>query len=110
MAEILTVNDVLDGHVVLHWSVHGPDLSERLRAEPSGGWSGGVVHDSAPGLPDSLAGDHGEWIGTRFRRSIKAFAEADRVPVVRFGKGDRKLEVMRPHIATQPGTRRCVGS
>ena len=40
--------------------VSGPDLSERLCAEPAGGWAGGVVYDRASGLPDPVAGDHGE--------------------------------------------------
>ena len=37
-----------------------------------------------------------EKIGTRFRRAVTAFADAERIPIVRFNKGDRKLEVMRP--------------
>ncbi len=33
-----------------------------------------------------------EKIGTRFRRSVEDFAKANDVPLVRFGKGDRKIE------------------
>jgi len=47
-----------------------------------------------------------EKIGTRFRGSVKAFAEADHIPVVRFGKGDRKQEVMRPYLQRQAATGR----
>jgi len=39
-----------------------------------------------------------ERIGTAFRRAVARFAEVNRIPVVRFGKGDRKLDVMRRHI------------
>jgi len=45
-----------------------------------------------------------EKIGTRFRRGVKAFSDAHRVPVVRFGKEDRKQEVMRPYLARRAAT------
>ena len=47
-----------------------------------------------------------ERIGTAFRRSVSAFAEAEHVPVVRFGKADRKIDVMRRHVAAQAATGR----
>ncbi len=47
-----------------------------------------------------------EKIGTAFRRAVKRFADADHIPVVRFGKGDRKMEVMRPLPAGRPRTGR----
>lgn len=42
-----------------------------------------------------------EKIGTRFRRDVDAFARANDIPVIRFGKGDRKVEVMRPYLRAQ---------
>lgn len=42
-----------------------------------------------------------EKIGTRFRRDVDAFASANDIPMVRFGKGDRKAEVMRPYLRAQ---------
>jgi hypothetical protein len=36
--------------------------------------------------------------GLRFRRAVENYAQANGIPWVRFGKGDRKLEVMRPHL------------
>jgi hypothetical protein len=36
-----------------------------------------------------------ERIGTAFRRSVSVFAEDEHVPVVHFGKDDRKVDVMR---------------
>jgi hypothetical protein len=37
-----------------------------------------------------------EQIGARFRREVAAFAKAGQIPVVRFEKDDRKVEVMHP--------------
>ena len=37
-----------------------------------------------------------EKIGTAFRRAVASFAEDNRIPVVRFGKDDRKIDRMRP--------------
>src|SRR5260370_23536416 len=47
-----------------------------------------------------------EKMGTSFRRSVASFAEAGHIPVVRFGKGDRKIEVMRRHVDAQAATGR----
>ena len=43
-----------------------------------------------------------EKIGTAFRRAVGRFAEQDHIPVVRFAKADRKIDVMRPYLAA-PG-------
>jgi hypothetical protein len=45
-----------------------------------------------------------EKIGTRFRRSVEDFTKANDVPLVRFAKGDRKIEVMRPYVQRQEAT------
>ena len=45
-----------------------------------------------------------EKIGTRFRRGVRDFAEAHQVPVVKFGKGERKQEVMRAYLVRQAGS------
>jgi hypothetical protein len=39
-----------------------------------------------------------EKIGLRFRKQVAEYAEANDIPVIRFAKGERKLEVMRPHL------------
>jgi hypothetical protein len=39
-----------------------------------------------------------ERIGLRFRKAVVEFARDNDIPVVRFAKGQRKLEVMRPHL------------
>ena len=46
-----------------------------------------------------------EKIGTAFRRAVRSFAEDNRIPVVRFGKNDRKIDVMRPYLARQESDR-----
>jgi hypothetical protein len=42
-----------------------------------------------------------EKIGTAFRRGVRAFAEAHQIPIVQFGKDDRKQDVMRPYLLCQ---------
>ena len=46
-----------------------------------------------------------EKIGTAFRGSVDRFAPDEHIPVVRFKKDDRKIEVevMRSHLARQEG-------
>ena len=105
MAEALTVNDLLDGHVALDL-----ECMDRIYLNgyvPSLQVGGQVVsfmtrHLGCPVPSPAIM----EKIGTRFRRSVKAFADADHIPVVRFKRGDRKLEVMRRHIVAQAKTGR----
>jgi hypothetical protein len=47
-----------------------------------------------------------EQIGTRFRRSVESCASSNGIPWVWFGKDDRKIAVMQPHIAAQAATGR----
>jgi hypothetical protein len=47
-----------------------------------------------------------ERIGTSFRRAVNAFGQDNHIPVVRFGKDDRKIDVMRPYVAAQARTGR----
>ncbi len=44
-----------------------------------------------------------EKIGTRFRRAVGTFAEAIHIPVVRFAKDDRKMDVMHRYVQAQAG-------
>jgi hypothetical protein len=105
VAETLTVNDVLDGHVLLdlecldriYLNGYVPDLQV----------GGQVVSFMTQhlGLPVPSPAIM-EKIGARFRRSVKAFTESDHIPIVRFGKADRKLDVMKRHLAAQARTGR----
>jgi hypothetical protein len=46
-------------------------------------------------------------IGTGFRAAVDRFAADNHIPVVRFGKDDRTVDVMRPYLARQARTGRC---
>ena len=39
-----------------------------------------------------------EKIGTKFRRSVRSFAEANDIPIIKFAKDDCKVEVMRRYL------------
>jgi hypothetical protein len=45
-----------------------------------------------------------EHIGTRFRKAVESYADANEIPWVKFGKDDRKISVMQPHIEAQAAT------
>ncbi len=45
-------------------------------------------------------------IGQRFRHAVDTYAQANRIPVVRFGQGQRKVEVMRPLMRQAAATGR----
>jgi hypothetical protein len=47
-------------------------------------------------------------IGDQFRRSVRSFADANSVPMIKFGKGDRKIEKMKPHLARREATGRSA--
>ncbi len=44
--------------------------------------------------------------GHAFRTAVHRFAADNKIPVVRFGTHDRKIEVMRPYLAGQARTGR----
>ena len=48
-----------------------------------------------------------EQIGDRFRRAVTKFAAGGDIPVVRFGKDDRKIDVMRPYQDRLAAAGRC---
>ncbi len=94
---VVTVNDIFDGHV-------GLDLEcfDRIYLN---GW---VPTLQVPGrVVGFLTQDLGfpipspailERIGLWFRKAVTEFAAEGDIPVIRFAKGDRKVEVMRPHL------------
>jgi hypothetical protein len=94
---VVTVNDILDGHV-------GLDLEcfDRIYLN---GWvpnlqvSGQVVnfltHHLGFPIPSPAIL---EKIGLRFRKAVTEFARDNDIEVIRFVKGERKLDVMRPHL------------
>jgi hypothetical protein len=102
---VVTVNDVLDGHVTLdiecldriYLNAYVPILqtSAQVVAFLSG-------HLGFP-FPSPVLFRQ---LGERFRKAVASFAEANDIPWVRFGKGEAKLEAMAPHLARQACTGR----
>jgi hypothetical protein len=45
-------------------------------------------------------------IGDGFRRAVRSFADSNQIPVIKFGKGERKIEKMKPFLARQEATGR----
>ncbi len=104
-ARVVTVNDVLEGHVALdlqcldriYLNAYVPKLqsSAQVVAFLSG-------HLGYPFPSPALFNQ----IGQRFRRAVASFAETNDIPWVKFGKDDvgGKLELMRPHLVRQAAT------
>jgi hypothetical protein len=100
---VVTVNDVLDGHVALdiecldriYLNAYVPTLQTSAQVAAFLTRHLGFPFPS-PALFKQL--------GDRFRRSVRAFADAGDIPWVSFDKHDNKLEVMRPHLARQAAT------
>jgi hypothetical protein len=107
MGETMTVNELLEGHVGLdvecldriYLNGYVPNLQVAGQV-----CSFMMAHLKQPIPSPAIM----EKIGTRFRRGVRDFAEAHQVPVVKFGKEDRKQEVMRPYLAARAKTG-CAG-
>ena len=100
-AATVTVTDLLDGHVAL--DIECLDRVYLNGYVPNLQVAGQVVsfmtrhlgcHIPSPAIMEK--------IGTRFRRDVKAFAEANQIAMVRFRKGDRKIEVCGPTSTPMP--------
>jgi hypothetical protein len=105
MTHIVTAGELLDGHSVL--DIECLDRIYLNAYVPTLQSSGQVVafmtqHLGMPIPSPALM----EKIGTRFRRSVESFASSNGIPWVRFGKGDRKIDVMQPYLAAQAATGR----
>src|SRR5712664_4147306 len=102
---VVTVNNVLDGHVVL--DIECLDRVYLNAYVPILQSSGQVVafmtqHLGMPIPSPALM----EKISTRFRRGVESFASANGIAWVRFAKADRKLEVMQEYLNRQAATGR----
>src|SRR5258708_39677161 len=111
---VVTISEVLAGHAVL--DVECLDRVYLNAYVPVLQSSGQVVafmtqHLGLP-IPSPAIFDK---IGQKFRRAVASFAEANDIPWVHFGKGDRKAEVMAPYLrraaapAPGPGARAGLG-
>ena len=106
MAATVTINDVLDGHVAL--DIECLDRIYLNGYVPTLQTGGAVVSFLTAHLDYEIPSPAiFEKIGTAFRRAVASFAEANHIPVVRFGKDDRKIDVMRPYLARQAATGRA---
>ena len=96
-ARVVTVDEVLSGHVVL--DIECLDRIYLNAYVPILQSSGQVVAfmtqylDMPIPSPALL-----EKISQRFRRSVESFAEANGIPWVRFAKDDRKADAMAPYL------------
>ena len=102
---IVTVNEVLGGHVVL--DIECLDRVYLNAYVPILQSSGQVVafmtqHLGMPIPSPTLM----EKISTRFRRAVESFASANGIAWVRFGKDDRKIDMMTPYLDQQAATGR----
>jgi hypothetical protein len=103
VARVVTVNDVLDGHVALdiecldriYLNAYVPILqtSSQVVAFLSG-------HLGFPFPSPALF----RQLGDRFRKAVLSFSDANDIPWIRFEKDQAKLEVMEPHLARQAAT------
>jgi hypothetical protein len=105
MAGVVTVGELIDGHARL--DVQCMDRIYLNGYVPNLQVAGQVVsfmtHHLGYPIPSPALM---EKIGTRFRTSVKVFADSLGVPVVHFAKDDRKIDLMRPLMAAQAETGR----
>jgi hypothetical protein len=102
-AQVVTVDDVLDGHVAL--DIQCLDRIYLNAYIPRLQTSAQVVaflsrHLGYPFPSPALFNQ----IGQRFRRAVAGYAEANDIAWVQFGKDDDKLAVMRAHLDRQAAT------
>jgi hypothetical protein len=105
MARTVTVSELLDGHVAL--DVECLDrvyLNGYVPALQASGQVFAFLHDHLD-MPIASPAVF-ERIGARFRQAVARFAEDNDIPVVKFKKGTRKIDVMRPRLARAAGAGR----
>ena len=98
MSDVVTVPELLDGHAVL--DIECLDriyLNGYVPLLQVGGQVFTFLHDHR-GMPIASPAVF-EQIGTRFGQAVARFAEMNDIPVVKFRKGTRKIDVMRPLLA-----------
>jgi hypothetical protein len=97
---VATVNDMLDGHSVLE--IECLDRLYLAGYVPRLQTGGQVVYFMKEHLGSPIPSPAIlEKLGSRFRVAVTSFAEANAIPVVRFGRVERKIDVMRPYLERQ---------
>src|ERR1700684_2303091 len=100
MDHIVTAGELLDGHSLL--DVECLDRIYLNAYVPTLQSSGQVVAFMTQHLGRAIPSPAlMEQIGTRFRKAVESYAFSNGIPWVKFGKDDRKIAVMQPHIAAQ---------
>ena len=104
MGAVVNVNDLLDDHVVLdlecldriYLNAYVPSLQVGAQVAMF------MTRHLGLKIPSPAIM---EKIGNRFRRDVEQFAAAKGIPMVRFAKGDRQIDVIRPYLdaAVGPG-------
>lgn len=101
---LLTVNDVPTGQVPL--DVECLDRIYLNGYVPNLQVGGQVVQFlTKQGFPVPSPALIGK-MGDRFRDQVRTFATANKIPMDKFGKDDRKITVMTPHLNRQAATGR----
>src|SRR5258705_11742960 len=111
MAAVVTVNDVLDGHV--HLDLECLDRIYLNGYVPNLQVGGQVVSFMTAHLGNPIPSPAiMEKIGTAFRTTVDRFADDNKIPAVGFSKGERNIEVMGPDFARQgrPRDARVTGN
>src|SRR5258708_6715336 len=107
MSHVVTVPELLDGHTVLDIEcLDRVYLSGYVPTLQVGGQVFTFLHDHR-GMPVASPAVFGQ-ISGRFRQAVDRFAQMDDIPVVKFKKGVRKLDVMQRYLraaarADRPG-------
>ncbi len=102
---VVTAADMVAGHVQLDVSCLDRLYLNCYVAKLQ--TAGGVVyffhhHRGKPIVSPALF----EPIGEKFRRDIRDWAQANGIPLIRFGSADRKADVMAPHLEAAAATGR----
>jgi hypothetical protein len=104
-AHVVTVNEVLDGHVALDIQcldriyLNAYVMKLQTSAQVVAFLSGHLGYPfPSPALFNQIGG--------RFRRAVACYADANDIPWIKFGKDDDKLATMGPHLRRQAATGR----
>jgi hypothetical protein len=104
-AHVVTVNEVLDGHVALDIQcldriyLNAYVMKLQTSAQVVAFLSGHLGYPfPSPALFNQIGG--------RFRRAVACYADANNIPWIKFGKDDDKLATMGPHLRRQAATGR----
>jgi hypothetical protein len=96
MKRPVTLSDILNGHAVLDIScLDRIYLNGYVRGLQTSGQVVGFLHHRGFPVPSPVALGK---VGNGFRQAMARYAEANRIPWIRFGKGDRKIDVVRPYL------------